>query len=48
MYWEYVRKMDPLGRARDADESARRKTEVIGPGYGWAEIQRATAGGVNR
>lgn len=29
----YARKMDYLGRVRDADESARQKTEVIRPGY---------------
>lgn len=30
---KYARKMEHLGRVRDADESARRKTEVIEPGY---------------
>ncbi len=30
---KYARKMEHLGRVRDADESSRRKTDVIGPGY---------------
>jgi len=42
----YARKMDRLGWVRDADESARCKTEVIRPGYwvfeaysfGWDEV----------
>lgn len=29
----YARKMEALGRVRDADESARQKTDVIRPGY---------------